>query len=79
VLKTPGLARLGRGPLAFLDLLDHPVRYDATNTTQALAGTQVRCPPLPDYLPVLVRYVREVARGDLPALAELDDSDPLER
>ena len=23
VLRTPGLARLGRGPLAFLDLLDH--------------------------------------------------------
>ena len=32
VLRTPGLSRLGRGPLAFLDVLDHVVQYDATNT-----------------------------------------------
>jgi hypothetical protein len=83
VLRTPGLARLGRGPLAFLDVLDHAVRYDQTHTAQALAGTGVRCPPLADYLPVLVRYVVETARGALAAEAEiaeeLDDvSDPLD-
>jgi hypothetical protein len=57
VLKTPGIARLGRGPLALLDLLDRAVRYDATNTATALAGTGVRCPPLADYLGALVRHV----------------------
>ncbi|HEY1546373.1 MAG TPA: dephospho-CoA kinase [Kofleriaceae bacterium] len=77
VLRTPGLARLGRGPLAFLDLLDHDVHYDQRNTAQALAGTTVRCPALTDYLPALVDHVLEVVRGR--ALDELDEiSDPLD-
>jgi dephospho-CoA kinase len=77
VLRTPGLARLGRGPLAFLDLLDHSVHYDQSNTAQALAGTTVRCPSLSDYLPALVGHVLEVARGQAPD--ELDEiSDPLD-
>ncbi|HEU4732522.1 MAG TPA: SDR family oxidoreductase, partial [Kofleriaceae bacterium] len=78
VLRTPGISRLGRGPLAFLDLLDHPVLYDQTNTQQALAGTGVRCPPLAEYLPVLVRYVLDVTRGALPDEVE-DVSDPLDQ
>jgi dephospho-CoA kinase len=78
VLKTPGLARLGRGPLTFLDLIDHTVHYDQTNTALALAGTTIRCPSLADYLPVLVRHVLDVSRA--PATpAELDDvADPLD-
>ena len=77
VLRTPGLARLGRGPLAFLDLLDHAVHYDQTNTATALTGTMVRCPALADYLPALVKHVLEVARVASPD--ELDDvSDPLD-
>jgi len=62
VLRTPGLARLGRGPLAFLDIIDHAVHYDQTNTAQALAGTTIRCPSLQDYLPELVRHVLDVSR-----------------
>ena len=54
--------RLGRGPAAFVDVLDHPVHYDQTNTAQALAGTTIRCPSLTDYLPTLVRYVLDVSR-----------------
>ncbi len=78
VLRTPGLARLGRGPLAFLDMLDHTVHYDQTNTTRALSGTTVQCPPLVDYLPVLVQHVLDVSRA--PARPEeLDDiADPLD-
>ena len=77
VLRTPGLARLGRGPLAFLDLVDHAVHYDQTNTARALAGSTVRCPPLGDYLPVLVRHVLDVSRVAMPD--ELDDViDPLD-
>lgn len=78
VLRTTGLSRLGRGPLAFLDMLDHAVRYDQTTTAQALAGTGVRCPPLTEYLPVLVRYVLDVTRGALPDDVE-DVSDPLDQ
>jgi dephospho-CoA kinase len=77
VLRTPGLARLGRGPLAFLDMLDHAVHFDQTNTANALAGTMLRCPPLADYLPVLVKHVLEVTRGAAPL--ERDDAvDPLD-
>jgi thioester reductase-like protein len=77
VLRTPGLARLGRGPLAFLELLDHAVHFDSTNTAQALAGTTLHCPPLSEYLDVLVRYVLDVSRAQPPP--ELDDIiDPLE-
>jgi thioester reductase-like protein len=79
VLRTPGLARLGRGPLAFVDLLDHAVHYDQTNTAQALAGTGVACPPLADYLPVLVRHVLDVAKRPAPrAVEDVDVSDPLD-
>ncbi|MBS1123691.1 MAG: oxidoreductase, short-chain dehydrogenase/reductase family, partial [Deltaproteobacteria bacterium] len=78
VLRTPGLARLGRGPLAFVDILDHPVHYDQTNTAQALAGTSLRCPSLTDYLPVLVRYVVDVTKTSPPP-PDLDEeiADPL--
>ena len=78
VLRTPGLARLGRGPLAFLDILAHAVHYDQTNTAHALAGTAVRCPPLADYLPALVRYVLDVTR-EPPAPPSDDASDPLDQ
>jgi hypothetical protein len=77
VLRTPGLSRLGRGPLAFVDVLDHAVHYDQTNTAQALAGTAVRCPALADYLPMLVRYVLDLTRSALPDPVE-DVSDPLD-
>jgi dephospho-CoA kinase len=77
VLRTPGLARLGRGPLAFLDMLDHAVHYDSTNTASALAGSTVRCPSLSDYLPVLVRHVLDVARA--PEVEEIEEiADPLD-
>ncbi len=78
VLKTPGLARLGRGPLTFLDMIDHTVHYDQTNTAQALAGTTIRCPALADYLPVLVRHVLDVARAPQ-SPEQLDEvADPLD-
>ena len=77
VLRTPGLSRLGRGPLALLELLDHAVHYDATNTARALAGSGIACPRLDDYLAVLVRHVLDVSRpvhhGD-----HDDTADPLD-
>jgi hypothetical protein len=80
VLRTPGIARLGRGPLAFLDMLDHAVHYDSAHTADALAGTQVRCPRLADYLPQLVSYVLEVSRaGGEASDLEVDElADPLD-
>ncbi len=79
VLRTPGLSRLGRGPLAFVDILDHAVHYDQSNTAQALASTPLRCPALADYLPVLVRHVLDVTKSVPPPVKELEDeiADPL--
>jgi dephospho-CoA kinase len=78
VLRTPGLSRLGRGPLAFVDVINHAVHYDQTNTAHALGSTSVRCPPLAEYLPTLVRYVLDVTR-DVPPPPLDDVSDPLDR
>ena len=78
VLRTPGLARLGRGPLAFLDMLDHAVHYDSTNTAQALAGTTLRCPSLADYLPHLVRYVLDISRTTVEDTELEEIADPLD-
>ncbi|MGE3543874.1 MAG: dephospho-CoA kinase [Kofleriaceae bacterium] len=76
VLRTPGLSRFGRGPLAFVDSLDHIVHYDQTNTARALAGSKLRCPSLVDYLPTLVQYVLDVSR--LPSREHDEVSDPLD-
>jgi dephospho-CoA kinase len=73
VLRTPGLARLAGGPRAFVDVLDHPVAYDHTNTAQALAGANLRCPPLVEYLPVLVQYVLDVTRAAPPPSDDIAD------
>nr|MBA3500871.1 dephospho-CoA kinase [Deltaproteobacteria bacterium] len=78
VLRTPGLSRLGRGPLALVDVLDHPVHYDQTNTARALAGTPVQCPALADYLPVLVQYVLDITKSPIRPSSE-DIADPLDR
>ena len=77
VLRTPGLARLGRGPLAFMDLLDHTIYYEQTNTARALAGSGIHLPRLADYLPTLVRYVLDISRApaERPSLEAID---PLE-
>ncbi|MFT3699103.1 MAG: dephospho-CoA kinase [Kofleriaceae bacterium] len=78
VLKTPGLARLGRGPLAFLDMLDHVVHYDQTNTANALAGSTLRCPSISDYLPVLVKHMLAVTKDNPSVAVEADVVDPLD-
>ena len=75
VLRTPGLARLSRGPLAFLDILDHTVHYDQRNTANALASSTLRCPPLADYLPVLVDHMLVMTRDVHPTE---EPPDPLE-
>lgn len=75
VLRAPGLARLGRGPRAVLDLLDHTVHYDQTNTANALAGSMLRCPPLGSYLQVLVDQMLVMTRD----LTQTDEPvDPLD-
>jgi len=43
---------------ASLDYLAHPTRYVCPNTTRALSGTDLECPPLASYIDDLVAYMR---------------------
>jgi thioester reductase-like protein len=60
LLKAPGLERLARAPLAFLEAFNHLALYNCRHTLELLDGTGVRCPPFDKYVDNLVRYVREV-------------------
>lgn len=60
LLHTPGIERLARAPLSFLDSFDHLVFYNSHNAQSLLAETGVECPSFDSYVDALVRYVREV-------------------
>jgi thioester reductase-like protein len=62
LLKAPGLERLARAPLAFLEAFNHLALYNCRHTISLLSGDpwHVRCPPFDGYVDNLVRYVREV-------------------
>lgn len=59
LLRTPGIQRLARGPLSFLESFDHQVFYNCRRT-QALVGEQARCPTFDTYVSQVVHYLREV-------------------
>jgi thioester reductase-like protein len=70
VLKAPGLERLARAPLAFLESFNHMVVYNCRNTLALLEDTGVRCPPFDGYVDNLVKYVREVHQARRQKLEE---------
>ena len=62
LLRAPGLERLARAPLAFLEAFNHLALYNCRHTLSLLSGDpwHVRCPPFDSYVDNLVRYVRDV-------------------
>ncbi len=46
-------------PSEAVDYLDHPTRYSARNTTEDLAGTGIKCPPVTSYLGAMADFERE--------------------
>jgi len=60
LLKAPGLPRLARAPLSFLESFDQQCFYNCRKTVSLLASTGIVCPPFDTYVDALVRYVREV-------------------
>jgi len=60
LLKAPGLERLARAPLAFLEAFNHLALYNCRHTLALLADAGVQCPPFDTYVDRLVKYVREV-------------------
>lgn len=64
ILKAPGLKRLGRAPVSFLESLDQQVFYNNKNTTELLQGTDIRCPTFDEYAESLVRHVRSTHQAN---------------
>jgi hypothetical protein len=60
LLRTPGIERLSRGPLAFLDSFDHQVFYNCRVSQELLADSNIRCPPFDAYVQNLVNFIRKV-------------------
>jgi len=51
-------------PVQSLDYFDHPLRFDTTEASRALAAFGLECPRLPDYADRLVAFYRQ-RRGDV--------------
>lgn len=60
LLRTPGLAKMARAPLAFLDAFNHMAFYNCRNTLEDLRATGIYCPSFERYVDNLIGYVREV-------------------
>jgi thioester reductase-like protein len=79
LLKAPGLERLARAPLAFLEAFNHLALYNCRHTLTLLSGEpwSVRCPPFDAYVDPLVRYVRKV-QADKKQARDDEAADPLD-
>jgi thioester reductase-like protein len=63
LLRAPGVDRIVKSPLAFVETLTTPVTYDSRNADDLLASLGVdACPPLETYVDKLVEYVQERTR-----------------
>jgi dephospho-CoA kinase len=60
ILRAPGVGRVAKGPLAYVDAFDHQVFYNQRNTQELLGTSGLACPPVDSYLHNLVKYVREM-------------------
>jgi thioester reductase-like protein len=77
ILRAPGLERLARAPLAFLEAFNHLALYNCRHTLALLDGSGVRCPPFDVYVDNLVRYVREVQAAKRQQIEE-ESADPFD-
>lgn len=77
LLRAPGLDRLASSPRSFVDALATPVTYSFANTTEILADTDIRCPPLESYVDGLVEYVQQRLREKKAKGRESEIEDPL--
>jgi dephospho-CoA kinase len=67
LLRAPGLARVARSQLAFLDIFEQEVTYAARAARELLVPRGIVCPSLPTYLPALVEHVLASRRPGLEA------------
>jgi thioester reductase-like protein len=60
LLRTPGLDRLARTPLSFLEAFDRQCFYNCRQAMALLEGSGTRCPPFDTYAENLVQFVRGI-------------------
>lgn len=60
LLRTPGIDRLARGPLSFLESFDMQCFYNSRHATALLEEVGVKCPPFDTYAEHVVTFVRSV-------------------
>jgi thioester reductase-like protein len=63
------VARFVGIPASAVEYFVHPTHYDTTAATRDLAGSGIACPPVGDYLPTLVRFMRDHAEANVGAMA----------
>ena len=57
-LGRPVVSRAAGVPTQILHYFNHDARFDVRNSAELLAGTDVACPDLGDYLPTLIDWAR---------------------
>jgi len=62
VLNLPGIRAVAREDRTFVEWFDGDVHFDTSHADTILAGSGIVCPPVPSYVDVLVRYVRDHAQ-----------------
>jgi thioester reductase-like protein len=77
LFRAPGLERLARAPLWFLESLNQQCFYNCRHTLELLDRSGVRCPAFDTYVENLVRYIRVVHQARKQPIAE-EVFDPLE-
>jgi thioester reductase-like protein len=60
LLRTPGIDRLARGPLSFLESFDMQCFYNSRHATALLEEAGIKCPPFDAYAEHVVTFVRSV-------------------
>ncbi len=68
----PSLERVRRGAAA-VELFDRFVIYNASNTTQLLAGSSILCPRFDSYVDTLVKFVKESLREERQTRRKVQD------
>lgn len=64
LLRAPGVEKLGRSTLGFVETMATDSTYDASEATRLLAGTGLECPRFESYVETLVAWVRERTRKE---------------
>jgi thioester reductase-like protein len=60
LLRTPGIDRIARGPLSFLESFDQQCFYNCRHALALLDQAGIKCPPFDAYAEHVVTFVRSV-------------------